>query len=233
LEKKILTDSDLADMLDQQLTSETGERWDGFYANRAKPCPFFVEHPDESLHQWINGGKVSGDRAFDLGCGNARNSIFLAQNGFQVDGIDFSQTALDWGLERAKESSVQINLVCNSIFDFAPIAGQYDLVYDSGCFHHIAPHRRKHYCEIVSRMMKPGGRFGLSCFRPEGGSGLTDLQVYEQRTMGGGLGYTEAQLQEIWSPWLTIEELRPMVKQSKEAQLFGEDFLWVMLAKKL
>ena len=36
-------------------------------------------------------------------------------------------------------------------------AGQFDLVYDSGCFHHIAPHRRATYLHRVLPLIAPGG----------------------------------------------------------------------------
>jgi len=36
------------------------------------------------------------------------------------------------------------------------------------------------------------------CFRPEGGSGYTDQQVYERASLGGGLGYSEDRLRAMW-----------------------------------
>jgi SAM-dependent methyltransferase len=111
-------------------------------------------------------------------------------------------------------------------------AGSYDLIYDSGCFHHIPPHRRNSYVALVSRALKPGGFFGLACFRPEGGSGYSDQEVYERRSMGGGLGYTEERLREIWSGKLEVRVMRQMDKPSTKSGLFGEPFLWVLLAQK-
>jgi len=54
--------------------------------------------------------------------------------------------------------------------------------------------RREDYISLVARALRPGGSYGLVCFRPEGGSGYTDEQVYEQGTLGGGLGYSEHSL---------------------------------------
>lgn len=80
--------------------------------------------------------------------------------------------------------------------------------------------------------MQPGGWFGLVCFRPEGGSGLIDREVYERRTLAGGLGYTDDRLRAIWSRHLDVRVLRQMHKQPAGSASFGEDFLWVMLAQK-
>ena len=123
-------------------------------------------------------------------------------------------------------------LLHRNVFELNLAAGDCDLVYDSGCFHHIAPHRRAKYVELVVRALKPGGWFGLTCFRPEGGSGYSDDEVYVRRSLGGGLGYTEEQLREIWSQGLQVRVLRQMEKPGAGSGLFGEGFLWVLLAQK-
>ena len=217
---------------DALLAGHGGSWWNTFYENRAKPCPFFGTSHDECLAKWIDEGLIPRGRALDLGCGHARNSIFLARSGFSVEGVDFSQTAIDWAKERVGAAGVDVTLRQESVFDLTLEAGSYDLVYDSGCFHHMPPHRRNSYVDLVVRALKPGGWFGLTCFRPEGGSGLTDQEVYERRSLGGGLGYTEERLREIWSGKLRVHVIRQMEKPSAESGLFGERFLWVLLAQK-
>lgn len=117
-------------------------------------------------------------------------------------------------------------------FRFEAEPGSFDLVCDTGCFHHLAPHRRCSYVEWVSAALGPGGWFALTCFWPEGGSGLTDVEVCERRTLGGELGYTEVQLRAIWSRTLEVRVVRQMRKQAAWSDLFGEDFLWAMLTQK-
>jgi SAM-dependent methyltransferase len=108
----------------------------------------------------------------------------------------------------------------------------FDLVYDSGCFHHLPPHRRHQYVRLVAEALKPGGVFGLVCFTPEGGNPWGDAEVYQRGSMGGGLGYTEERLRAIWSPVLRVDQLRPMHEPAPDAALFGRGFLWCMLATK-
>ena len=225
-------DADVLAMLDTLLADGGDDRWNRFYENRAKPCPFFTPAPCESLAEWVDKGRVRPGRALDLGCGHGRNSVFLAQRGFAVDGVDYSQTAIDWASERARDAGVSVAWRCESVFDFRIEPGTYDLVYDSGCFHHLPPHRRRTYVDLVSTALKPGGCFALTCFRPEGGSGLSDMEVYERRSLGGGLGYTEERLRAIWSNTLDVVVIRPMRRQLAGSGLFGEDFLWALLARK-
>jgi SAM-dependent methyltransferase len=146
--------------------------------------------------------------------------------------VDYSQKAIDWAAERVGEAGVSLRLRCQSVFALGYEPGSCDLVYDSGCFHHMPPHRRRTYVELVTGMLKPGGWFGLTCFRPEGGSGFTDYEVYERRSLGGGLGYAEGQLREVWSHGLQVRVIRQMKKSTDAGEFFGEDFLSVLLAQK-
>lgn len=227
-----LTQTELT-KLDGSLAPAHGKHgWNTFYEDRAKPCAFFGNAPDESLSGWVHDGLLRPSRAVELGCGNGRNAIFLARQGFSVHAVDYSKTAVDWARERIAEAGVAVSLRQQSVFDLQLEPGTCDLVYDSGCFHHIPPHRRRQYVDLVVSLLKPGGWFGLTCFRPEGGSGFTDDEVYERGSMGGGLGYTEERLREVWSGCLQVRIVRQMVKPSAESGLFGEGFLWVLLAQK-
>lgn len=223
---------DEAARLDALLGADAAKQWDAFYRDRARPCPFFTASRDESLAQWVRDGPLRPGRAIDLGCGQARNAIFLARQGFAAEGVDCSPVAIEWARQRSEQAGVAVELKCGDVFDLALEAEAYDLVYDSGCFHHLPPHRRMRYVERAAAALKPGGWFGLTCFRSEGGSGLTDDEVYERRSLGGGLGYTEERLLSIWSRALRVHRIRQMAKPAAGGGLFGETFLWVLLAQK-
>ena len=96
----------------------------------------------------------------------------------------------------------------------------------------MPPHRRSRYVDLVVKALKPGGWFGLTCFKPEGGSGFSDELVYERGSLGGGLGFTEQRLREIWCGPLHLRAIRPMKKVGVGAGLFGKNFLWALLAQK-
>jgi SAM-dependent methyltransferase len=227
----IYTADDVLRMLDAHLARSNG--WDEFYADTTRPCPFFTDRPDENLADWVESGQLTPGRALELGCGQGRNSVYLASQGYTVDAVDFSAEAVRQARQRAGRAGHRVNIQCCSIFDADITEGGYDLVYDSGCFHHIAPHRRESYVRLVGRALRPGGSLAMACFRPEGGSGYTDQQVYERASLGGGLGYTEDQLRTLWdtAPF-SLRVLRPMTKTGAQDPCFGEDFLWVLLSMK-
>jgi SAM-dependent methyltransferase len=229
----IYTTDDLLRVLDAVLTDTSRARWDEFFADRARPVPFFVNRPDENLAEWLDAGLIRPGRALELGCGAGRNATYLAGRGYQVDAVDISAEAIAWARQRAEAAGTEIGFQCCSIFDATIPAVAYDLVYDSGCFHHLPPHRRQDYAELVAAALRPGGRFGLVCFRPEGGSGRTDQQVYEQGGLGGGLGYSEDRLRELWHrPPFSVQVLRQMAEPDEDQPVFGVSFLWTLLAEK-
>jgi SAM-dependent methyltransferase len=229
----IYTHDDVLRMLDALLDSRGSAWWGEFFADRAKPCPFFVDWPDENLVGWLGDGTLIAGRVLELGCGHGRNAVYLASRGCQVDAVDFSAQAIDWARERAQSAGATVAFQHCSIFDATVPAGGYDLVYDAGCFHHLPPHGRQDYVALVSRALRPGGSYGLVCFRPEGGSGYTDQQVYERASLGGGLGYSADRLRAMWdtAPF-SLRVLRQMRKTDGADGRFGADFLWVLLATK-
>ena len=229
----IVTTDDLLRTLDELLEPRDGVWWDGFFADRSKPVPFFAEWPDENLVEWFGDGRLEPGRVLELGCGPGRNAVYLAGQGCRVEAVDFSAGAIEWARQRAEAAGAVVEFRCCSIFDAAFGEAAYDLVYDAGCFHHLPPHRRQSYLTLVDRALKPGGRFGLVCFRPEGGSGLTDLEVYQRASLGGGLGYTEDRLRALWDrPPFSVQVFRQMRQTDDRKPRFGQDFLWVLLATK-
>ncbi|HEY0934455.1 MAG TPA: class I SAM-dependent methyltransferase [Trebonia sp.] len=216
---------------DTALEGTDGTWWDGFFADRSKGIPFFARQPDENLAEWFASGLLVPGRVLELGCGNGRNAVHLARLGCTVDAVDFSDQAVSWARERASQAGVQVAFQCCSVFDAQFAAGSYDLVYDSGCFHHLPPRRRQDYVGLVARALRPGGRYGLVCFRPEGGSGYTDEQVYQRGSLGGGLGYSEQALRSLWdTPPFSVPVLRQMKQAGRDEPWFGLDFLWTLLA---
>ncbi|MFJ4981327.1 class I SAM-dependent methyltransferase [Streptomyces coeruleorubidus] len=183
-------------------------------------------------------GVISGGRALDLGCGPGRNALYLAEQGFEVDAVDLSPAAVDWARERAREAGTDgVRFHCGDAFALAgtELAGPYDLVHDSGCFHHLPPHRRISYLALLDDVLAPGGLFSLTCFAAGAdgmGSELSDADFYrEANGLGGGLAYTPESLREIFSG-LTEVELRRMRDEPEESACFGESFLWTALFRR-
>ncbi|WP_229693951.1 class I SAM-dependent methyltransferase [Lentzea pudingi] len=216
------TIDDVMTLLDGLSASPEGDWWDRFYADRSHEVPFFVAKPDENLVSLVERGLLPPGRALDVGCGPGRNALFLARNGFQVDAVDLSATAIRWAVERAE--GLDIRFRHGDAFE---TEGSYDLIYDSGCFHHLPPHRRVGYLALLDRALAPGGHFGLTCFTDEEGTSVPDAELY-RTGLAGGVGYTPDELRWIFQD-LTEVELRRMTEEPPDSPRFGKSFLWTAL----
>jgi SAM-dependent methyltransferase len=236
VEKTIKNFDELFEMLDSEFRVEK-QFWDPFYSNRQRPIPFFENKPDENLVSYISAGIINIGKAMELGCGPGRNSLFLARSGFSVDAFDISEVAIQWAKERAYKTALSINFRCQSVFELAPCQ-EYDFVYDSGCMHHMLPHRRMQYIQMIYNGLKPGGYFGLTCFAPGYGDiggpefEMTDWDVYQEKSMKGGLAFTEEKIRYLLSDHFDCVELRKMRENKGREETFGVSFLWTSLWRK-
>ncbi|WP_175989299.1 bifunctional 2-polyprenyl-6-hydroxyphenol methylase/3-demethylubiquinol 3-O-methyltransferase UbiG [Bacillus sp. Marseille-Q1617] len=233
MKETINNEEELFEMLDSFLR-EPGDFWTDFYRDREKKIPFFKNVPDENLVSYLSKGSLTSGKALELGCGPGRNAIHLARNGWEVDAVDISETSLQWAKERAEGSGVSINFIHNNIFSLDLDEGGYDLVYDSGCFHHIAPHRRLSYVQLVNKALKPGGHFALTTFIKGGklgGSIISDWEVYRTGSLQGGLGYDKTRLENIFSDFESLE-IRNMKDQDDSGEMFGTSELLAALFRK-
>lgn len=227
--------NDLLNMLDS-LMRETAPFWNKFYSDRTKGVPFFVNHPDENLISYFDSGILDSGRMLELGCGPGRNAIYTAQKGYEVDAVDISEEAIAWAKERAREKNITINFECKSVFELQP-KDEYDLVYDSGCLHHLWPHRRIGYIQMIHSALKTGGYFGLTCFAPgftEIGGALetSDWEAYRERSMRGGQAYSKEKLFELLEEYFEVIEFRTMAVCNENDEKFGMPFLWASLWRK-
>jgi SAM-dependent methyltransferase len=226
MRRSIRTTDDVLDLLDRLFVAQDGSAWwDDFYADRDKPVPFFANKPDESLVSYLERGWLKPGRALDLGCGPGRNAVHLAALGFEVDAVDLAPAAVAWGEERAREAGVEVRFHCGDAFKDGLLRGPYDLVYDSGCLHHLPPHRRVSYLGLLDRVLAPGGHLALTCFASGAmGSELPDEEFYRDGSLHGGLAYTPDALRWIFSGFTEVE-VRAMEERPPGAPEFGVSFL--------
>jgi len=90
---------------------------------------YLGEHPSLFLANEIERIKLlaPGNKALDIACGEGRNSVFLAQNGFDVTGLDISDTGLSKAAARAGAEGVEVNFRLVDLEHYE-INEQYDLI---------------------------------------------------------------------------------------------------------
>ncbi len=107
--------------------------WDKRYVEGE--LPWDSGKPDLHLAGVIEAHGIKPGKALEIGCGTGTNSIWLAQHGFDVTGMDISQTAIARAGEKASAAGVTCHLFAgNFMVDQVPGA-PFDFVYDRGCLH--------------------------------------------------------------------------------------------------
>ena len=228
--KPILTVRD-AERVDRALPDKID--WESFYTSSKRNPPFVTDKPDENLVGYFEQGHLKPGHAIDLGCGIGRNAVYLAKIGYRVEAIDLSGTAIEVARSFARHSEVDVDFTVGSVFDLALPGSYYDLAYDSGLLHHLQPHDRPYYLEKVRAVLKPDGKFGMTCFNTSGGVPREDWEIYKEGRMPPGIGYSKDRLRGILQHFFEIIELRPMQVQSDDSELFGTPGLWTILMKPL
>ena len=104
-------------------------------------------------------------RALDIGCGAGTDSLFLAQQGWDVSSLDFMPKALEFTQQRASEAGVSVTCIEADITDWQP-PHKYDLVLDHGLLHNMDPVRYPAYRATVLDALADDGEFVLLHWHP-------------------------------------------------------------------
>jgi len=94
-------------------------------------------------------------RALDLGCGEGRNAIWLAEQGWQVSAVDFSAVGQDKARRLAGERGVTVNWVSADLRDYQPPPGAFDLVLLA--YLHLPPGDWSAVLHSARDTLAPGG----------------------------------------------------------------------------
>jgi SAM-dependent methyltransferase len=123
--------------------------------------------PTSDLVELVEGASPSPPgRALDIGCGTGTDSIYLAEHGWDVTGVDMVPRALAIARRKAAAAGVTPRFVEGDVTrlrDFG-VGGGYALLLDFGCFHTIPPDQRDAYVESVSEAAAPGSTLLLFGF---------------------------------------------------------------------
>jgi len=134
----------------------TEDRFKGRYESH--DTPWDIGAPDFNLIETVNKTRIKPCKAIDIGCGTGDNAIWLAQQGFDVVGIDTSAVAI----EKAKEKALKANTNCRFFvgnFLASQIEGApFGFIFDRGLFHVFeTEEERNNFAENVHRHLEKDG----------------------------------------------------------------------------
>lgn len=104
-------------------------------------------------------------KVLDIGCGAGTDSVYLAEQGWDVTSLDFVAKALEYTQQRAREKGVDVTPIEADITAWEP-PHQYDLVLDHGLLHNMDPVRYPAYRECLMKALADDGDFVLLHWHP-------------------------------------------------------------------
>lgn len=148
----------------------TRSPWDREYARRPREYVWGTE--PSPFARRVGALLEPGARVLDLGCGEGRDSVFFAERGFEVTGVDTSRAGLRKARRLARERGTRVRWLLGDMRRLAPDP-LFDLVYSCGAIHYVPRGERPGLFARLRALTRPGGWHALSVF--------TDRRIYVEQ----------------------------------------------------
>jgi len=142
-------------------------------------------------------GQLPPGRALDLGCGAGRACIYLAQQGWACDGVDFVPQAIALARTRARAAGVanRIHFHIAAVTQLDFLHPPYDLAIDVGCLHAQQGDDLRIYAAEVSWLLRPGAHY------------LLFARLLDDPTQSDMRGLPEQAIHALLSPTFTFDHV--------------------------
>ena len=131
------------------------EQFEAHY--RARTTPWDPGRPDFNLIDAVTKTPIRRCKALDIGCGTGQNSIWLAQQGFLVTGVDVSETALKNAKENASTANIKCAFLSLTFLEQEVPGAPFGFIFDRGCWHLLDSQGREKFAKRVSNDLEEGG----------------------------------------------------------------------------
>jgi len=152
----------MSDHEHHEQTATASEFWETFYGESERWAPGRVNPVMAATVEPLPAG-----RALDLGCGEGGDAIWLAEQGWQVTAIDFSEAGLRKAAEHAAERGVadRIEFRQADLRTWTPEGEEWDLV--TSCFLHLLDHGMVDATRQMAAAVAPGGTLLVAGHHPD------------------------------------------------------------------
>jgi tellurite methyltransferase len=102
-------------------------------------------------------------RLLDIGCGEGRNAVFFARNGYEVHAFDISSKGLEKAEQLARQVGVSISLFQADLNQFR-LDQPFDILFSTGVLHSAHPSVRADLFQSFKTFTNDGGLNAFSLF---------------------------------------------------------------------
>lgn len=114
--------------------------------------PWAHSNPDFNLIETIHEWKIAPCKTLEIGCGTGTDAIWLAEENFEVTGIDVSPIAIEFALANAKKVGADCHFRVKDFFSESLGNAPFDLIFDRGYFHSFNSEKKR--TKIARRIAK-------------------------------------------------------------------------------
>jgi SAM-dependent methyltransferase len=127
------------------------DRWNRRYAGTE-----LIWTADANRFLVTEARELAPGRALDVACGEGRNAVWLAERGWKVTGVDFSDVGLAKAARLAAERGVSVDWIHADVLEYVPPPGAFDLVIVF--YLHVAAAARREVLARAAGAVSGGGR---------------------------------------------------------------------------
>lgn len=127
----------------------------------------YYNKPSDGLISCLNSFKVIPGKALDIGCGQGRNAIWLAKNGYDVDAFDTAINAVEKLSDISRNNHLKINAFSKDLCKYNMHQDYYDLIVVQTTLNHVDPSFLKIICSNIENALKINGFLYAVCFTEE------------------------------------------------------------------
>ena len=130
--------------------------WNENYASGE--LPWDTGEPEPLLVEFVTSGRVLPTLTFEIGAGTGTNSLWLAERGFDVFGIDIAPLAVERANAKLAGRVLGCRFATSDFLADSPPDDSFRFAFDRGCFHVFdEPEERARFAAQVSAILAPGG----------------------------------------------------------------------------
>lgn len=95
-------------------------------------------------------------KVLDIGCGEGKDAVFLARNGYDVVAFDLSEQGISKAKELAGNFGVKVDFFKANVKDYR-LETDFDIIFSSGVFHYISKGLREDIVDNLKEHTANGG----------------------------------------------------------------------------
>ncbi len=179
-----------------------------------KPQPVFVDIAD----------RIQGT-ILDVGCGTGENSMFFAERGHTVTGVDFLAGPIETAKLKSSERGLDVTFGQHDALKLSLLNEKFDNVLDSGLLHSFSDDDLQQYVNELTAVTHAGSQLFVLCF--------SELEPGSK----GPRKLSEAAIRELFADNWKIESMtrtRFIVRQDTQANYSdGGPHAWFFIAERV